>query len=46
MKADVDRTMPSPGVLPEAAGPNVDEMRRMLFRDLLAQLRVEFERGA
>jgi hypothetical protein len=44
MKADIDRAMPGP--IAEGVRLNYDDMRRMLFRDLLVQLRVEFERGA
>ena len=45
MRADEDRPPPlPPPVL--AAVPAFDAMRRGLFRDLMSQLRVEFERGA
>jgi hypothetical protein len=46
MKADVDRAIADSGGHSEATEPSLDEMRRTLFRDLLAQIRVEFERGA
>jgi hypothetical protein len=45
MHADEDRPMPGPPEPPPAAA-NLDSIRRSLFRDLMSQIRVEFERGA
>jgi hypothetical protein len=42
MRAATDRPAPDPA----PAGPDLDRLRQRLFRDLLAQIRVEFERGA
>ena len=46
MKAESDRA-PIDAPTPQSDGnPNLDVMRRTLFRDLMNQVRVEFERGA
>ena len=44
MRADDDRR-PADAPAPQP-GPNLDTMQRTLFRDLMSQIRVEFERGA
>jgi hypothetical protein len=44
MRADDDRRLPD-APLPQPA-PNIEMIRRTLFRDLMSQIRVEFERGA
>ena len=50
MHADADRPDPSPDAAAPASAappaPNLEAMRRTLFRDLMSQIRVEFERGA
>jgi hypothetical protein len=46
MKAEMDRA-PIDAPLPRSdANPTLDQMRRTLFRDLMNQIRVEYERGA
>jgi len=44
MRADDDRR-PADAPVPQP-GPNLETIRRTLFRDLMSQIRVEFERGA
>jgi hypothetical protein len=44
MRADDDRRPADAPVPPP--GPNLETIRRTLFRDLMSQIRVEFERGA
>jgi hypothetical protein len=46
MRADVDRPQPDPVQAPPQAGPSLDVLRRTMFRDIMNQVRVEFERGA
>jgi hypothetical protein len=45
MKAEVDRSPTAPAAS-LSQGPSLDELRKTLFRDILSQVRVEFERGA
>jgi len=42
MKADTDR----PAAAPIPAAPNLDQLRDGLYRDIMARIRVDFERGA
>ena len=46
MKAEIDRAPIDAPTPPSGASPNLDIMRRTLFRDVMNQIRVEFERGA
>jgi hypothetical protein len=46
MKADIDRAPIDAPAPPAQANPNLEMMRRTLFRDLMNQIRVEFERGS
>ncbi len=46
MRADIDRAPIDAPAPPSAANPNLDVLRRTLFRDLMNQIRVEYERGA
>jgi hypothetical protein len=43
MRAAVDRDTTQPADV--ARGPNLEDFRRTIYRDLLAQIRAEFERG-
>lgn len=45
MKAEADRAPVAPAAAP-SQGPSMDEIRKTLYRDILNQIRVEFERGA
>jgi hypothetical protein len=40
-----DSSSPEPAAAPAAAMPNLEEIRRMLYRDLMTQIRADFERG-
>jgi hypothetical protein len=46
MKAESDRAPIDAPTPPTDLNPNLDVIRRTLFRDLMNQIRVEFERGA
>jgi hypothetical protein len=46
MKAETDRAPIDAPSAPADPNPNLDVMRRTLFRDLMNEIRVEFERGA
>ncbi|HTV91905.1 MAG TPA: DUF4157 domain-containing protein [Verrucomicrobiae bacterium] len=46
MRAEMDRAPIDAPAPPSADNPNLDMMRRTLFRDLMNEIRVEFERGA
>jgi hypothetical protein len=46
MRGDAAQIEPEPPVKARQNGPGLEVLRRTLFRDLMAQMRVEFERGA
>ena len=46
MKADVDRPLPSEAASPRPAADALEDMKRALYRDILDQIRTDFERGA
>jgi Domain of unknown function (DUF4157) len=46
MKADIDRAPIDAPPAQADPNPNLDVIRRTLFRDLMSEIRVEFERGA
>jgi hypothetical protein len=46
MRADADQAQPEGPVTAPQGLPSLDVLRRTLFRDLMTQMRVEFERGA
>jgi hypothetical protein len=43
MAAETDRDLSAPAPMP--AAPNFEELRRALYRDLIGQIRTDFERG-
>ena len=46
MKAETDRSSSEPAPIQPAPGGDFEDMKRAIYRDIMNQIRTDFERGA